>query len=184
MDAELITATKYLDLERRAAHQVQGRVELDQLQLDLARMPRIREKLVFEFLAMAERAFEGGLSPENSALLAMRMSSSVRPENVPLYVASIEKIALRCFELIGKSRESRFALTLVGALANLRRTEKKRFGIVVRELERLCGTSTADPRRKVLAIAKFSDPQRRQAMRRLLRRAEARNIEFVRSAKN
>lgn len=184
MNPEFVTAKQYMDLERMAIHELPARFELKQLQADLMNMPMTRERLVFEFLAYAEEALENGMNPQDPALLAIRMSTSVRPENIPCLIASLERISLQCFELIGIRRDSHCALALVGALSSLRLLDGARFTTTIKRLEQACMSSEFDARSELLGLVQLAEADRKQALHRLLREVLTRSVEVARSAIN
>ena len=146
------------------------------IRADLAKMPRTRERLVFEFLAIAERAVENRATPDNSVLLATSMSSSVSPENVPRYLESIERIALGCFDLMSQCPDCRFHLPVLGALLSIRQMEPEGFRRVIDSLLQICEASETEPRRRLLLIAKSSDSNTRRQVRRLIQEAHSQNV--------
>jgi len=168
MNVENFTAEEFLEAEEAAERNGADKPVLRAIKQNLSDFPKTQERLAFQLLAIAWKALEHEGNPRKAAGLAIEMHQSVSVQRLPEYLLAIERIACKCFELMGKCRDSRFSLTLVLALSVLRRSDEKQFKVLLESLKsRSEGTS---PGRDILVMFEQSESESKEALKEALRK--------------
>jgi len=156
MNIEHITALEYLDAANRAAVNGVDRIPFAQTLKELERFPGTKQRLAFEFLAMAWRALELKDDPSGLVTLAACSTRSIEEPRRAEFATSMEKIVLRYFEILGQLGNHPngihpFVLTFTIGLSAIRAFDQKRCYGLLNELKGHCGDS--DPRRAIIIEA-------------------------------
>jgi hypothetical protein len=168
MIPEFITASEYLEADRKARRNGADKPAFRRIEEELKRLPKTQERLAFELLKIARAALDRWKNPGDAA---MSMGRSMTDDNRSKYLEAIEDIALRCFDLMAQCADSRFTLTFVSSLIALRTSDKQRFDTLLEKLTRALGKQ-ADPRREFLVLAEESESQIKNRLHQLRREME------------
>ena len=157
-DVENISASEYLEAGARAARNGVDKPAFMFINEQLAHLPGTRERLAFEMLILACRSLDRGEDPGWAAGFAACCAGVIDPRRQPEYVAGLERIILRAFELRKRlenppGRHGPFVLTLSSMLIALGKVDKARFLTLVAELKHQGGEAELDPRWEVIARA-------------------------------
>jgi hypothetical protein len=153
MSIEHITASEYLDAANRAAANGVDRIPFAQTVKELEGFPGTKQRLAFEFLAMALRVLEVKDDPSGLVSLAACWTGSVEEPRRAEFATLMEKIVLRYIEILGQRGNHPngihpFVLTFTMGLLVIREFDQRRFLALLEQLKRQCGDS--DPRRAII----------------------------------
>jgi hypothetical protein len=155
-DVEHITALEYLAASARAVCNGADKAALRHIYAELKRFPKTRQRLAFEMLRLAWQTLERREDPGWEAVFVSCAWGSIEAEQMPEYIMWLEKIAIRCFELLGQlpspQREhAPFTLSLRGMLIALGKVDSARFNVVLEALKSKCDEADLNSRRKLLS---------------------------------
>jgi hypothetical protein len=160
-----ITASDYLEAQRRAARSATDKIAFRRIQEQLKNLKEVRERLAFEFLAMACEDLERG-GDGRPAIEGTLFGGSIREENLTKYSAWLERLASQCFGLMHRSHTIGLELTLTATLASLRRINGERFHQLSRILLGSCAKGETSRRCEIMAQANWSPAERRENLRK------------------
>jgi hypothetical protein len=172
MSALSITASRFLELERKAERSGPDKLLFNRLLADLSSMPETQERLALEFADLALRSLEGEGDTQRLIAVGIRFSGAIGKRKAPAYLRSIEGVILGSFGLMVRESGSgvrlkrlRFGLRL--ALTALRRMDEIRFREVLRDLRKASAEVGQDRRHVSLAGIDKSQVERQRKLREL-----------------
>src|SRR4029077_18939019 len=157
MAVEGITAQEFLEATRFAVGNSAAKPAYKQTLEELRRTPAIKQKLVFEFLAMIPRLIDSRQDPSDAFLWAVRWRPSIEQSKVPQYLALLEGALRRYFEAIRTLPVDvgvhPWMLPLALGLSAIRDLDGPRYTGFLNLLKQQCGEPTTDPRWHILQAA-------------------------------
>lgn len=162
-----ITAAEFLAAGDKAARNAVDRPAFDYILDQLTRLPKTRERLVFELFQLVWQTLERREDPPLQPLMLAFCYTPRGPARLAEYTAWLEKIVLRCVELRRQlpappGDHGPFSLEISWGLIALRRVAPTRFTALLRDLKEQGADPALDPRWKVIATVE----QRRRPKRR------------------
>ena len=156
MNVERITASDFLKAQDRARRNAAENPAFRNISKQLKDLPKSQERLAFEFIMMALQALERGASPRAMIVKALYFEGAIESAREPEYLAHIENVIFRCFELLGQVKTgtgeyTSLQLTLSLTLMAVRKRDRNRFSLVLETLRHSLGEPDEDPRFKILA---------------------------------
>jgi hypothetical protein len=149
---ERITAKEYLDASARASANSADKPVFRHICAELEKMPEAQARLALEFLPLIWRSLEQESGPPLLSFPPTFWARAVAKESLPEYTGWMEKIGLRCFELLGQHPEVfEFKIGLQMALMALHRVDRSRFVGVMGGLKSRCEDQSLDKRSAVLS---------------------------------
>jgi hypothetical protein len=136
---ERLTAAEFLTAKKRARNSDADKLAFTKLLKELQDTPRVRERLLFELLAVTSNTLEQGASPRGSLADALQFTLALSQERTLDYISQMEKIISSSSRLLGQAGAgtgsfTAFELTLAVALTELRRRSPERFKAAWRSL--------------------------------------------------
>ena len=139
INVERITAREYLDAEARAESNVADKPALRQISEQLALLPKTRERLAFDLLALARWLLERGDDPLPAAFRAFLFRESIARKRISEYVTALEQFIVRVFQLVDEKadrHQQRASLhfALSAGLTTLRALDEERYRTIFSHL--------------------------------------------------
>ena len=151
MEAEHVTLAEFVDASNHASCKGSDKTQFRRLLAQLERLPKTRERLVFEMLDAAWQWLEAKDDPLMLVVWVRAWSGAVEEVRLLDFLDKTERLIIRYFENLPQISSSEASLTLPTLFAALLQRCPARFHTVMERLKCETRLSVSDPRRQILA---------------------------------
>lgn len=148
-----ITTDEYFEAMARANANAADKPVFKHICAELRSLPETQQRLAFEFLRRLWCVLQSQSDPWTPfAFWPPSWTRAITPDRLPEYLGWLDKISLRCFELLGPLGEP-FGLRvhLQMALTAIYTVDRERFRSILKSLQGQCSAGENDQRRAILA---------------------------------